>query len=158
MTPILAIDPGPEKSAFVLWDGSVICAEEISNSALMARVESGGLPDCLAAIEMVACFGMPVGREVFETCLFIGELKREFYHQGKTTRLVYRKDVKMHLCQSMRAKDGNIRAALIDKHGAPGTKANKGKTYGISGHLWAALAVADYVASVDELRANLEKL
>jgi hypothetical protein len=44
----------------------------------------------------------------------------------------------------MRAKDANIRQALIDKLGAVGTKKAPGPLYGISGHLWAALAVADY--------------
>jgi hypothetical protein len=56
--------------------------------------------------------------------------------------LVFRKDVKMHLCNSMRAKDANIRTALIDKLGAPGTKKMQGPTYGVTSHAWAALAVA----------------
>lgn len=60
--------------------------------------------------------------------------------------LIYRRDIKIHLCGTVKAKDGNIRQALIDKHGAPGTKKSKGPTYGVSGHLWAALAVADYAS------------
>ena len=42
---------------------------------------------------------------------------------------------------------GVKRKALIDKHGAPGTKNARGKTYGISGHLWSALAIADFVSN-----------
>jgi hypothetical protein len=46
----------------------------------------------------------------------------------------------------MRAKDANIRQALIDKIGPQGTKAQPGPTYGIKSHSWAALAVAVYAA------------
>ena len=56
--------------------------------------------------------------------------------------LVYRQDVKQFLCHSARAKDGNIRQAIIDRLGPPGVKSAPGVTYGISKHLWSALAVA----------------
>jgi hypothetical protein len=58
--------------------------------------------------------------------------------------MVYRNAVKLHICGTPRAKDPNIRQALIDKYGAPGTKKNPGPTYGVSSHLWSALAIADY--------------
>ena len=58
--------------------------------------------------------------------------------------MVYRRDVKMWLCGTPRAKDPNIAQALRDKYGDPGTKKNPGKIYGVKSHLWAALAVADY--------------
>ena len=99
-------------------------------------------PDCHeVVIEMVACYGMAVGAEVFETVFWIGRFWEIARRDIGVTRL-YRKDVKMHLCNSMRAKDGNIRQALIDKLGAPGTKKNPGPTYGIKADIWAALAVA----------------
>jgi hypothetical protein len=57
-----------------------------------------------------------------------------------------RKDVKLHLCGSPRAKDANIRQALLDRYGgkekAIGSKHQRGPLYGIRSHLWAALAVA----------------
>jgi hypothetical protein len=93
---------------------------------------------------MIASYGMPVGASTFETCLWIGR----FIELARTeSRLVYRKDIKMHLCGSMRAKDGNVRQALIDLIGEQGTKKDKGPTYGISSHSWAALAVAVYTAN-----------
>jgi hypothetical protein len=52
--------------------------------------------------------------------------------------------VKLHLCNSPRAKDGNVRQALIDRVGPQGTKKGQGPTYGIKSHEWAALAVAVY--------------
>jgi hypothetical protein len=116
---------------------------------MLALIKSRDLePYDFAAIEMIASYGLPVGREVFETCLWIGRFMERL---DKPTRLIYRKDVKLHLCNSPRAKDGNVRQALVDKYGKPGTKKNPGKLYGISGHLWAALAVADYALTLEPI-------
>lgn len=141
---ITAIDPGTDKSAVLSFDGKrVVAPIIIANADLLTQARDGQLADpCY--IEMVASYGMPVGREVFETVLFIGQLKEAIQERGADVTLVYRKDVKIHLCGSMKAKDGNIRQALIDKYGAPGTKKNPGPTYGVSSHLWSALAIADY--------------
>ena len=96
----------------------------------------------MVAIEMIASYGMPVGREVFETCVWVGRYMERARRRRLPVRLVYRAEVKMHLCRSMKAKDGNIRQALIDKLGPPGTKKAPGVTYGVSGDMWAALGVA----------------
>lgn len=144
---ILAIDPGTTESAFVVWDGKVTDSGFVSNEVMrhFFNARLSFMQADVIAIEMIASYGMAVGKETFETCLWIGRFmelaKRE-------PRLVYRKDVKMHLCQSMRAKDANIRQALIDKLGVVGTKKAPGPLFGISGHLWAALAVADYAQAV----------
>jgi hypothetical protein len=140
---ILAIDPGPVESAFVIWNGSFI--------ERSGKVESEGLLRGMAlsgqfrrtdrcVIEMIASYGMPVGAEVFETCVWVGRFMQA-YGEPFTDRIT-RGEVKLHLCNSMRAKDANIRQALIDRFGPPGTKKNPGATYGISGDVWAALAVA----------------
>ncbi|NII07239.1 hypothetical protein HBF25_12680 [Luteibacter anthropi] len=95
----------------------------------------------VVAIEMIASYGMPVGAEVFETVRWIGRFQQAC-RDPEAVRLIYRKDVKMHLCGTPRAKDANIRQALIDKLGAPGTKKSPGPTYGVKSHAWAALGVA----------------
>ena len=103
------------------------------------------------ACEMVASYGMPVGREVFETVLWIGRFWEAF---DGDMEFVYRKDVKMHLCHTTRAKDANVRQALLDKTPSTGagatpqigTKKEPGPLYGIKSHLWSALAVAVYYA------------
>lgn len=145
MSPrILALDPGTTHTAYVLFDGDTECILSkgiVSNDVMRDMLANCALNYERAAIEMIASYGMAVGREVFETCVWIGR----FIENIKTPyRLVYRKDVKLHLCNSPRAKDANVRQALIDKYGLPGTKKNQGKLYGVSSHLWAALAVADY--------------
>jgi hypothetical protein len=142
---ILAIDSGTTKSAFVQYDESknLIIDHGILPNPEMRQILIGREYD-LVALEMIASYGMPVGASTFETCLWIGR----FIEVARTeTRLVYRKDIKMHLCGSMRAKDGNVRQALIDLLGTQGTKKDKGPTYGISSHSWAALAVAVYTAN-----------
>lgn len=145
---ILAIDPGPEESTYIFYNqGVVLNHETFDNEDLfrwLGRYET--LFTDLVAIEMVACYGMAVGKEVFETCLAIGRIL-EIVKREKTA-LVYRRAIKLHLCGSPRAKDANIRQALIDRLGRPGTKRNPGVTYGISGHAWQALAIAVYAEDV----------
>jgi hypothetical protein len=142
---ILAIDSGTTNSAYVQYDESknLIVDHGILPNPEMRQILIGREYD-LVALEMIASYGMPVGASTFETCLWIGR----FIEVARTeSRLVYRKDIKMYLCGSMRAKDGNVRQALIDLIGEQGTKKNKGPTYGISSHSWAALAVAVYTAN-----------
>ena len=140
---IFAIDPGTTESAFVRWNGEkILSIGKQLNDDLVAY----GTGDDINAIEMIASYGMPVGKEVFETCVWIGR----FMQAWGGAELVYRKDVKMHLCGTTKAKDGNVRQALIDRLGAPGTKKNPGATYGVSGDMWQALALA--VTYYDKLR------
>jgi hypothetical protein len=98
---------------------------------------------------MIASYGMAVGREVFETCVWIGRFTQA-WHAPAAVELVYRQDVKLHLCGNPRARDANIRQALLDlfpragggKTPQIGTKAKPGPLYGVSSHAWPALAVA----------------
>jgi hypothetical protein len=48
----------------------------------------------------------------------------------------------------------NVRQALLDKYGAPGTKKAPGLTYGISSHVWAAFALATYYTENNYARAQ----
>lgn len=144
---ILAIDPGPEQSAFLAWDNRVCSRGLISNGEARASLHHWkDDPALIIAVEMIQSFGMPVGKEVFETCVNIGRIV-EICHP-KPVRMVYRRDIKLHLCGSARAKDGNIRQALIDRVGPQGKKHSPGPTYGLAKHDWAALAIAIYVSDV----------
>lgn len=148
----LAIDPGNEESAFVeLAEGQLHRFGKILNGDLLEQVRrlasaTRGRGWHLA-VEMVASYGMPVGREVFETCLWIGRFVEAWSAAGGVHTLVYRIDVKTHLCRDSRAKDANIRQALVDRFGpgkerAVGTKRAPGPLYGVSADVWSALAVA----------------
>lgn len=143
---ILAIDPGTEESALVLWDGCRITDHaKLKNSEILDRLCSPWLTRPIVWIEMVASFGMPVGREVFETCVWIGKFIQA--HESKhnsAVLLATRHRVKLHLCHSARAKDSNVRQALVDRFGGKGTKAAPGITYGLAGDEWQAFALAVY--------------
>jgi hypothetical protein len=43
------------------------------------------------AVEMIASYGMPVGREVFDTCLWIGRFVEAWQAHGGEYRLIYRR-------------------------------------------------------------------
>lgn len=153
---LLAIDPGNEESALLIYDTDTrepvhwIKAENAWHRAAL-----GVLPQLKAdalAIEMVASYGMPVGASVFETCVEAGRFIElwENLHKGHLALRVYRREVKLHLCNSARAKDANVRQALLDRYGgkdaAVGRKASPGPLHGITGDVWSALAIAVTVA------------
>lgn len=138
----LAIDPGTTESAWLLWNGEqIIQSAKIPNEALRVFVRERG-PFSRVVIEMVACYGMAVGKSVFETVFWIGKFHE--CAQPLKVRLVYRKDIKLHHCGSVKAKDGNIRQVLIDRIGPQGSKKSPGPTYGLSKDRWSALAIALY--------------
>lgn len=154
---ILAIDPGNTESGWVLFTGRAVHSSGvIPNDEVLQRLRGDWrvLGDALA-IEMIASYGMPVGREVFQTCVWIGRFQQA-WQAPELVRLVYRRDVKLHLCGTSQAKDGNIRQALLDLFprtggGATpqvGTKGQPGPLYGVSSHAWAALGVAATVAGL----------
>lgn len=145
---IFAIDPGPKETAYVIWDGKTILEKgKVPNLTVLSLIGIHSR-DCKMVCEMIASYGMAVGAEVFETCIWIGRFVEAA--QGQMDRVV-RLKMKQHLCHSPKANDSNIRQALIDRLGAPGTKAAPGVTYGVSKDVWAALAVG--VTYYDNLNA-----
>jgi hypothetical protein len=154
---VIAIDPGTQKSAFLVWDGiKVVHAEIMPNEEVRDILVEQHIATCphLLAIEWIASYGMAVGAEVFETCMWVGRFAECWLRRTDTLpTLVKRAEVKMHHCHSMKAKDANIRQALIDKYGPPGTKKAQGITYGIGTHLWSALAIATYITESYKLEA-----
>lgn len=143
---ILAIDPANELSAFVVMDDDYKPIEigKIKSSDLNIRIYALNKKYNLdsVAIEMIASYGMAVGKTVFDTCVWVGRFIESSEREGiKNIELIYRKEVKINLCGSMKAKDANIRQALIDRFGVVGTKNNKGWFYGFAADIWAAYAV-----------------
>lgn len=147
---ILAIDPGNIQSAYCIIDKDnykPIEFGKIDNNELKGRLlgDIRFFPITALAIEMIASYGMPVGKEVFDTCVWIGRFVEAF--NCETTEYIYRKEEKMNLCGSMKAKDSNIRQALIDRFATfdfkngKGTKKNQDFFYGFSKDVWAAYAV-----------------
>ena len=141
MERIVAIDPGTVQSAIIEWDGAqILNAEILMNNDLLWDLQS--MPPCRLAIEQIRCYGMPMGATTIDTVFWSGRFVEawpgEFF-------LIPRMAVKMHLCHTSRAKDSNIRQALVDRFGKPSTKKEPNKIYNgykISRDLWAAWGLA----------------
>lgn len=136
---ILAIDPGTLESGWVILSNGKVVESGVDRNEHVLFLVKSWTP--ALAIEMIASYGMPVGREVFETCVWIGRFVQAYRYSG-LAQLIYRKDVKLHLCGTSNAKDPHIRQALIDLIGPQGVKKAPGPTYGVRSHAWAALGVA----------------
>ncbi len=186
---ILAIDPGPTESAVLRYDSETRDVEPFGmmpNLTLAAALPVWRDPpkaDCLA-IEWVSCYGMAVGKDVFDTCRWVGQFEGAWGHNPDAA-LVFRREVKLYLCNSVKGKDSNVRQALIDKFGGDkvaigGKKCPQCKGKGwcgrgrpkchecagtgwrippgplakIATHLWAALGVAVTFAERKQDAAN----
>jgi hypothetical protein len=149
---ILALDPGTSETAWLEWS---LSDQRILRFGFERNIDIIGLlggiapRDCTGPAidpdyvicEGLACYGAAVGAEVFETAYWIGEYRGMCRNQHPFV-LVPRLTVKVHHCHTAKAKDANVRQALIDRLGGKGTKANPGPTYGISSHNWSTLAIA----------------
>jgi hypothetical protein len=141
---VLAIDPGNIESAYVLMDDHYKITD-------FGKIENNNLLDMIprmqfdsVAIEMVASYGMAVGASVFDTCVWVGRFTEAV--KPCKAQYIYRKDVKMNLCGQTKAKDSNIRQALIDrfaKHdfkNGKGTKQEQDWFYGFKADIWQSYA------------------
>lgn len=155
---LLAIDPGDVQSAFVFIDIDTykpLYFAKVDNNAMYLLmdeyIENYKYNENFhlnVACEMVASYGMAVGKDIFLTCLEIGQLMMYFglLHTSPVD-LIYRKDEKMCLCGQMTATDSNIRRALIDRFAkfnfknGKGTKKNPDWFYGFSKDVWQAYSV-----------------
>lgn len=148
MSVVLAIDPGPVRSAWLVMGHTGPRAFELwPNDKLIGAFRNGGFSREIetVVIEKVESYGMAVGAEVFETVFWSGKFA-EAAHAFPVDR-IGRLKVKLALCHDSRAKDANIRQALIDRFTTPeqpaiGLKKSPGPLYGIAGDVWSALAVA----------------
>lgn len=163
MSRILAIDPGNEESGWVIIDAETCEPLEFDKSPnidLARWMRFGDMLDDIdiVAIEMVASYGMAVGAEVFDTCVWIGRFVESAWSYGDDCRLVKRQPVKVHHCHSSKANDSNVRQALVDRfapgqpnHGK-GTKADPGWFHGFRADIWQAYALAVY--SADQMEGS----
>ena len=149
---VMAIDPGTEMSGWVVWDGKLILKSgESKNEDLKAMLDHicTQTTDGLLVIEWITGYGIPAGRETFETCRWVGRFEEKW---PGPVYLLPRQKVKQHF-QAL--NDKFIRQALIDRIGPQGTKKNPGPLFGITGHKLSALAVA--VAYYDMLTNGQNK-
>lgn len=151
---ILGIDPGNEFSAYCLVESAtmkIIKCEKVSNKALIDEV----IPSLdtkklkAMAIEHMEGYGQSVGREVFETCYYIGKLIERTSANYPYVLIVpvKRKEEKLAITGRLTSDDKTVRHNLIDlfaKHDFKGGKGNKKDPdvfYGFADDMWSAFAI-----------------
>ena len=172
---VLAIDPGNIDTAYCSLRGrTILNFGKVPNAEMLTILRRHGawktneeakldMYDHVAC-EMICSYGMPAGASLFDTCVFIGEIRAASL---ETVTLIPRIQVKSHICHSGKATDSNIRQALIDLFGPQGKKSAPGPTFGISADVWSALAIAKtfqsgdftpYILSADKPENALDKV
>lgn len=145
----LALDPGTTDTGVCIIDKTTMkpyFAQKLSNEDTLEVLDKSGVFD-VVVIEMIASYGMAVGKAVFETCVWIGRFAQKAKSKGYEVHQLYRKEEKINLCHSMKANDSNIKCALVDrfacheKNYGKGTKKNPGWFYGFRADVWSAYAV-----------------
>lgn len=161
---ILGIDPGPNESGLALCDLEGTWGFEMKENEDVVSIILGipNVRKVIVAIEEIQGYGMAVAQETFDTCRWTGEFRRAAIMAGHTAVFVRRRQVRMALCNHPKAKDPNIRQAIIDRFGgsrsaALGTKKRPGPLYGCSGHCWSALAVALVAADQGGVSVTIEQ-
>ena len=131
---LLGIDPGTTQSGWAVLDAGRVKESGVSpNAHLLERIRvlggyirAGLHAPMKLAVERFEARGMPIGDESVETLLWTGRFIQA-WHDPEAVIRVKRSAVKLHLCGSNRAKDANVRQALIDKMGPPGPRRRRGR-------------------------------
>lgn len=145
---VIGVDPGSKKSAFVLWDNKEILDKGIHpNEDLLEFLVygwCGGPPEnIILAVESMVKIPGGAGKSIIQTI----EWADRFYQawQGEKAKVPVG-NVRLALCRTMRSDNADVRRALIERFGEPGTKKNPNPImYGLKGsgyHLVRAFAVA----------------
>ena len=145
---ILAIDVGTTETGYCLMDKDTykpIKFGKIGNEELLKIVKEEKYDELV--YEEFQSYGMPIGVSTITSITWNGRYIQSALDRGEKVNFIYRKDEKMNLCHSMKAKDSNIRQALIDRFAKFDFKNGKGNKkqqdwfYGFSKDIWAAFAV-----------------
>jgi hypothetical protein len=142
---ILGLDPGSALSSFVVWDGEVVLQRgEMKNEDLRNLILSHSIIADECGIETMV-YGKRFGREIADTMLWAGRFA-ECWAQtvGTEPAFLPRPKVRKYFCP-IGGNDAMVRKAIIDAYGKPGSRNKQGPLYGVTRHLWQALAVAIYL-------------
>ena len=147
---ILAIDAGTTESGYAIMqfsknDIQLIAFGKTSNAHLLQIVKSDSYDNMV--YEQFQSFGMAVGESTIEAIIWNGRFLQAAIDNKKPVYRVYRKEEKLWLCNSLKARDTNIRQALIDRYAkidkknGKGTKKEPDVFYGVTKDVWSAIAV-----------------
>ncbi len=156
---VIGLDPGSEKSAYVVWNNKNILVKGIPPNEelleMLSDLQDRYFP--VLAIESMISIPGGVGKAVIQTI----EWADRFYQawQGEREKVPVG-NVRVALCGTMRSDNADVRRALIQRFGEPGIKKNPNPImYGLKGsgyHLIRAFAVA--VVHMDHLAFQAREL
>jgi len=152
---VFAIDPGNIGSAYCVIDAETLKPLEfakVSNNELRQIIRDWKFEETdYAVLEALQSYGNLIGKDVLDTAYWLGRFAECLTRKTICEPLlVYRIKVKVHICHDSRAKDSNIRRALIDRFAThdfangKGTKKNRDWFYGFHSDIWSAYSVALY--------------
>jgi hypothetical protein len=140
---LVSIDPGTTHSAFMRFNPRSMTWDrfgKVPNAIVLTRLFT--LQPEMVVCEDMQAMGRPCGAEVFATVRYTGRIQQICFTEGIPFHLIKRTTVKKFLCPKMRAKDKDVRAAMIALYGPQGSKKEPGRTYGIANDVWSAFAIA----------------
>lgn len=145
---IFAIDPGSTQSAYCMMNGDALPLhfDKVPNAELVSLIRTYSKSLTAVIIERVASYGMPVGREIFDTCEWIGRYTQVADDLNLPVEYILRQEEKLFICKSPKANDATIRKALIDRFATHDFKTGKGNSrspdffYGFKADEWMAFA------------------
>lgn len=149
MSRVLSLDAGNVSSGWCIIDKGTLKPlqfDKTENRELARMMMDGTLEFDDFVAERIQSYGMVVGFTTFRTCEWVGRFVQIALEKGVPVSYVHRKDEKLHICMDSRAKDANIRRALIDRFAqhdfknGKGNRANPDWFYGFKADIWAAYA------------------
>ena len=117
---ILGVDPGPDKTAFVLYDFDTVdykrsrvpaWSNDCPNEELFDRFSK--LEIDRVACESIVCYGKAVGRTTFETAYMVGRVQQWADERGIPNDIVSNPEIRLQLCRTSRAGDSESRRAVL---------------------------------------------
>ena len=136
------IDPGTEKS------GYIVKSYDTYGAPFMVRLDVGEneqvLNECgihqRVVIEQLSGMGQMIGQSTLDTAVWVGRFMERAMSRDNEVEMMTRRDVKLYLCGSCRAKDKDIRQRVIDIFGEVPTKKNPNPTWPAkpASHMWQA--------------------
>ena len=141
---ILAIDAGTVETGYCIVDADTLTPQKfgkVANEEVLDIINTLSAGD-VVVLEQFKSYGMAIGQSTIDSIQWNGRFIQRALDKGMRVDMVARMEEKMCLCNTSKAKDGNIRQALIDRFGEVGTKKNPGFFYGFAKDAWSAMAIA----------------
>lgn len=165
---VMAIDPGCEETAFVIWDSEqkiMLNKHKLPNKELLLKLKSileGGIVQ-IVGIETISSYSMAVGQTTFDSAIWTGIFKQKIESLGYNVKLIFRQSIKMHHALAISGvNDTVLNNILKRKYGEDNTVKRPNRIYWneevekrggskyMNGDMYAAFALATFLTEPNE--------